>query len=372
MPLRFTPARVSGTAIAALSLLLCACRAPGMKLNVEASAPETRTQMQGLSVTLRPLNAETIRRQPAPVDSPDSLVDLLAPGLPAYRVGPQDILMVTVWDHPELTLPLGQMRTDEATGFVVDEEGCLYYPHVGRFQVKGLTVVEVREKLTAALNKVLRNPQVDVKVLRYRSQQVFVGGEVRNAGLHSVTDVPFSLAEAVNRAGGFLPTADTSRITLARGEQKWTVSYLDLVAKGNRLGRLLLRAGDTVHVAHRDESPVYVMGELRNPKSVPLMHGRLSLAQALSEAGGIMPGQADPRSIYVLRRGDADSAVEVYHLDAGNPVAMVLADRFPLQPRDMVFVDAGSLVRWNRVVSLLLPTVSALTNTASDIKFLSK
>lgn len=364
-----SPARV---ALATLPLLLCACRAPGMKLNTQAGATETRTQMQGINVTLRSLNAEAIRRQPLPVDSHDSLVDLLAPGLPAYRIGPQDILMVTVWDHPELTLPLGQMRTDEATGFTVDEDGCLYYPHVGRFQVKGLTVVEIREKLIAALGKVLRNPQVDVKVLRYRSQQVFVGGEVKLPGLHSVTDVPFTLAEAVNRAGGFLPTADDSRITLARGEKKWTVSYLDLVGKGNRLSRILLQAGDTVHVAHRDESPVYVMGELRNPKSVPALHGRLSLAQALSEAGGIMPGQADPRSIYVLRRGEAEGAVEVYHLDAGNPVAMVLADRFPLQSRDIVYVDAGTLVRWNRVVSLLLPTVSALTNTASDIKFLSK
>jgi polysaccharide export outer membrane protein len=51
---------------------------------------------------------------------------------------------------------------------------------------------------------------------------------------------------------------------------------------------------------------------------------------------------------------------------------MVLADRFPLSPRDIVYVDAGTLVRWNRVVTLLLPTVTALTNTASDVKYLGQ
>ena len=64
--------------------------------------------------------------------------------------------------------------------------------------------------------------------------------------------------------------------------------------------------------------------------------------------------------------------MDVFHLDAYNPVAMVIADRFRLHPRDVVYVDAGTLVRWNRVVSLMVPTVSALTSTASEIKYLSK
>ena len=82
--------------------------------------------------------------------------------------------------------------------------------------------------------------------------------------------------------------------------------------------------------------------------------------------------RAEARSIYVFRRGQAENAVDVFHLDAYNPVAMVLADRFALQPRDLVYVDAGPLVRWNRVVSLILPTVSALTSTASEVKYLSQ
>ena len=64
--------------------------------------------------------------------------------------------------------------------------------------------------------------------------------------------------------------------------------------------------------------------------------------------------------------------MEVFHLDGRNPVSMLLADRFQLQARDVVYVDAGPLVRWSRVMNLIVPTVSALTSPAYEIKYLTK
>jgi len=356
--------------LAAISLLV-ACRAPGMKLNASASDRPTQVEMAGVQVTLRALNAEAIKDQPLATPSPEDLKQLLAPKATPYLIGPQDVLIVTVWDHPELSLPLGQFRSDAATGTVVDDDGSFYYPYVGRLPVAGLTVPPARTKLAAALEKSLRNPQVDIKVLLYRSQKVFVGGEVRSPAVYPITDVPFTLAEAANRAGGFTPTADLSRMVLSRGERRWTLNFLHLLTQGNRIGQILLKDGDSVHVPHRDEAPVYLLGEVRNPKSVPLYNGRISLAQAISDAGGLLTSSANARSIYVLRAA-AQGRVDVYHLDAYNPVAMVMADRFALQPRDIVYVDPGPLVRWNRVVGLLMPTVTALTSTATDAKFLSQ
>ena len=125
-------------------------------------------------------------------------------------------------------------------------------------------------------------------------------------------------------------------------------------------------------MSHRDEAPVYLLGELRNPRSLPLYNGRISLAQALSDAGGINSTSADARSIYVLRQGAVASEVLVFHMDAYNPVSMVLADRFNLQPRDVVYVDAGPLVRWSRVMNLIMPTFSALASTAYEIKYVTQ
>jgi polysaccharide export outer membrane protein len=345
----------------AATLLLTACRAPGMKMDMSGLDKNSTVRMHGQQVTLRPLNAQTVLAYGTPVPVVTG-IDLLAAKAEPYKVGPQDILLVTVWDHPEITLPLGQYRTDAATGMVVDEDGYLFFPYINRVKVGGLTVTQVRELLTEKLSKVLQRPQVDAKVVGFRSQKIYVGGEVRNPATYNVTDIPFTLSEAINRAGGFMPTADQSRLVLSRGERTWTLNFQDLQARGNRIDQILLKDGDSLLVQNREESAVYLMGEVTRPSSVATHNGRLSLAQALSEAGGINNMSADARSIYILRRGKADNTVDVFHLDAYNPVAMVMADRFALQARDVVFVDAGTLVRWNKVMTLLLPTTTLITS----------
>jgi polysaccharide biosynthesis/export protein len=354
------------------TLLLTACVAPGMKLDERPSSPERTTNLEGLRVTLRPLSAQVMKAPEVQTPALGALRELLSEKLPPYRIGPQDILLTTVWDHPEITLPLGANRTDATAGTVVDESGYMFFPYVGKLLVKGLTTNEVRDAVALQLSKTLRNPQVDVKVVAYRSQKVYVGGEVRNPAIYNVTDVPFTLAEGINRAGGFLTTADDSRILLTRGDRTWRLDFQSLMTSGNRIGQILLKDGDALHVPNGMEEPVYMMGELVRPGTLPLLHGNLSLAQAMLSVGGVQGATSDARSIYVIRQANAVNSVDVFHLDARNPTSMILADRFPLKPRDIVFVDAGTLVRWNRVMSLILPTFQAVTGTASDIKYLVK
>jgi polysaccharide export outer membrane protein len=340
-----------------------------MKLTLNAGNRATVERIDGVTVTLRPLNAQVLKALPARKAAQEGLEPLLAEQPGPYRIGPQDVLLVTVWEHPELTQPLGQFRSDAATGQVVDEEGAIFFPYVGMLPVKGSTASEVRLKLYQSLSRHLKNPQIDVKITAFRAQKVFVGGEVRNPGIVNVTDVPLTLAEAVSRAGGFLPSADDSRLLLTRGDRTWALNFHDLMARGDRYARILLKDGDHLRVAARDEETVYLMGELKAPRAMPLLHGQLSLARALADAGGMDNLSAHASSVYVLRAGGAEGAVDVYHLDARSPTSLVAADRFELQPRDIVFVDAGTLVRWNRVVSLLLPTFSALTSTGANVKY---
>lgn len=368
-------ARTSMFIALGFALMFSACTAPGMKLNMKSGSRPTTTLMDGLSVTLHPLDPQQVKPRGARAMKPNTLSELMVEKVPPYRVGPQDILLVTVWDHPEITLPLGQFRTDAATGMVVDEDGNLYFPYVGKVKVGGLTTSQVREALTNQLGKVLQRPQVDVKVIAYRSQKVYVGGEVKAPAVYTVTDVPFTLAEAVNRAGGFLPTADDSRLILTRGDRSWTLDFQALMTAGNRIGQILLKDGDSLHVPNGLEEPIYMLGELVKPGTMPMIHGNLSLAKAISDAGGIQGVSADARSIYVIRQAGAPNAVDVYHLDARNPTAMVLADHFPLNPRDIVYVDAGTLVRFSRVMAMLVPTVSTVTSialTTAEARYLSR
>jgi len=344
--------------------LVTACRAPGMKLTARPNAKETPVQMDGLSLTLHPVTPKLVQEQAAHPPEPDHLEALLSAKPPAYLVGPQDILLITIWDHPEISMPMGPNRTDSSSGTLVDEEGQIFFPWVGKVKVAGRTTTEIRETLTQLTSKVLRNPQVDVKVLAFRSQKIYVGGEVRNPAVYPITDVPFTLAEAVNAAGGMLPTADDSRMILTRGTQSWRLNFHALLASSARLGQVLLQNGDTLQVPSATDEPVYMLGEVTKPGHVALIHGKLSLARALSESGGILPLSSDATSIYVIRGTGNPGAVDVFHLDGRNPATMVLADNFALNPHDIVYVDAGSLVRYERVMSLLLPTIAAATQAA--------
>ncbi len=368
-----TPSRFPGllrlAAAAALLLAAVAC-APGHKLVMTPDKPEATYLVEGQRVTLRPLTPQVVQAHGSAAARADDLEELLAVKPAPYLIGPQDILLVTVWEHPELTIPLGQYRSDTATGQVVDDEGNIFWPYVGVLNVQGQTAMQVRTRLVDRMAKVLKNPQVDVKVIAYRAQKVYVGGEVRQPAMYNVTDVPFTLAEAIGRAGGFLPSSDDSRVLLTRGSRSWSINFHNLMLKGSRYGQILLKDGDAVTVANREDETVYMMGELVKPAALPLRHGRLSLAQAIAESGGLDRLSSNGHSLYVLRRGAGPDAVDLFHLDARNPTAMVLADRFALQPRDIVYVDAGSLVRWNRVISQLLPTFSTLLQTATDAKYL--
>lgn len=354
------------------AFLLTACAAPGMKLNSTPSSHPRAEEMGGLQVTLRPLEAQAQPPGSRPINL-EVLRELLSDQPMPYLIGAQDVLLVTVWDHPEITLALGQYRTDNASGNVVDDDGQMFFPYVGRIMAKGLTIPQFRTSLTAALARVLQNPQVDVKVIAYRSQKVFVGGEVKNPAVYTVTDVPFTLAEAINRAGGFSPIADDSRITLTRGNRTWLLDFHLLMTQGNQIGRLYLKDGDALQVPTNLEAPVYMMGEVIRPGTLPLVHGNLSLAKAISDAGGLIGATADARYIYVIRAGGAPNAVDVFHLDARNPTALVMADHFPLYPRDIIYVDTGTAGRFSRIMNNILPTVNAITSataTWADVRYL--
>jgi len=114
-----------------------------------------------------------------------------------------------------------------------------------------------------------------------------------------------------------------------------------------------------INVHNKEDKRVYVMGEITRPTALPMRNGRLSLNEALGDAGGPNLLTADTGQVYVIRNTAAGTQ-EIYHLDARNPTALALADRFALNPRDVVYVDPVGLVQWNRVVSLILPAAQVV------------
>ena len=298
-------------------------------------------------------------------------------GVPAqYAIGAGDILSIVVWDHPELagavmTPPVPGIAgvdpvatTSPAPGFVVDHEGMVQFPYAGKLKLAGLNEEQARRLLTTHLARYINKPNVTLRVQAYRSKRVYIDGEVKAPGLQAINDIPMTLVEALNRAGGLLPTGDQSQIVVNRKGAIYQLNLLQLVQKGVNPASIMLADGDVIRVLSRDESKVFVSGEVTTPKSLTMHNGRLTLNEALGESGGLNATTADGRQVYVVRKSAKEAVV--YQLDASSPGAMAMAEGFELNPKDVVYVAPSGLANWHRAISLIFP--SAISSMIGPVR----
>ncbi len=345
------------------ALVLSGCfAAPGMVFDESAEENgtiDTLADFQGAKVHLQSINAYTLSQF---VENNDSTAlvaslpqELISYKQEAYRLGPFDIVQVVIWEHPELTSPLGSYRSDNATGQLISESGLMFYPYVGEINVLGKTISELRQEIVQSLSKILNNPQIDVRLLQSQRLKVYVQGAVEKPGVVSLSDVPITFLEAVNRCGGATSAANLSSVEFTRDGKVHKIDMLASYAAGVGPGDIVLKDGDVIRIPDASEAKAYLMGEVRNQQALSFKNGKLSLSEALANGGGILTESAEAENIYVFRSESANS-INVYHLNAGNPMALVFGDQFALRPGDIVFVDATGLARWNRVIKMVLPT----------------
>lgn len=326
---------------------------------------------------LTPITPELISRQMAVAQTTQVSPEIrrLFNDGESYRVGSGDILNIVIWSHPELALTpasaglsIGSAnQSPVGNGYNVSADGLIQFPFLGPVKVAGLTEYQVRAMLTRRLAPYIADPQLTVRVQAYRHGRIYIDGEVRTPGLQNMDDIPLTLPEAINRAGGFTEAADRSSIILTRKHVSTEIDLAQLVKAGINPNRILLENGDLLRILNRDQSKVFVLGEVLAPHSQALRDGELSLGEALGDAGGVSPTTSNPRQIYVIRKGVGGKA-EIYHLDAASPTAYLLAFDFKLKVRDVVFVDPAPVVRWNRVISMLLPSWGALDTGRSIVR----
>jgi polysaccharide export outer membrane protein len=210
-----------------------------------------------------------------------------------YVVGPNDVLTITSYDQADLS---GK--------FAVEADGTFAYPMVGRVVAGGLTLRQVEAQVKKQLKDggFFIDPQITVSVEQYRSQKVFVVGEVRVPGPYALSG-DMNLIEVLARAGSTLPSASGEVVIVHRAPNQQTptppvsatvptddeanitrVNLRDL-ENGIVSQNALLRDGDQIFVP-RAES-IYVFGQVKNPGAYPLQQRNTSVLQALSLAGGI-------------------------------------------------------------------------------------
>ena len=282
-----------------------------------------------------------------------------------YLVGAGDVLNITVWDHPELTIPQSGQRSAAEAGNVVHKDGTIFYPYVGKVPVVGRHVTEIREDITRDLGRYIKEPQVDVSVAAFRSQRVFVSGAVMEPSTVPVTNVPMTLLDALNACGGMAPDADWRSVTLTstRGGEliKETLDLSALYQRGVLSQNRLLGPNDVLHVPRNDALKVFVMGDVMKAGTQRIDRSGLTLAEALNNVGGINEATADAAGIFVLRANDqASKLVDIYQLDASMGPMLVLSTQFRLEPMDIVYVTSAPIARWNKLLTQLTSSLTGI------------
>ncbi|WP_425127250.1 polysaccharide biosynthesis/export family protein [Burkholderia gladioli] len=376
------------TALAPLvaAALLGACAtAPGNYINTsrldeKGSMPDTHYDVKLITPQL------VVSQALAQHDSRPLPADLFPdPTQYVYRIEPQDILGVTVWDHPELTTPQGQSFSAggnttqtiagalqqpytnalpgqaDPYGQTVGADGTIYFPFVGRIRVAGRTAQDVRDELAVKLARYVKNPQIDLRVLSYRSQKVQVTGEVKTPGPLAITDVPLRLVDAITRSGGTTAEADLQRVRLTRDGKFYVLDANAMLDRGEAKENVMLQPGDVINVPDRSDSRVFIMGEVKQPVTVPMLKGKLTIADAITAGGGILDTDANPRQVYVLRDlQDKPDMPDIYRLDMTQPDALMLSSRFQLKPLDVVYVGTAGSVQFNRLLQQIFPTIQSI------------
>lgn len=235
-----------------------------------------------------------------------------------YIIGSQDVLAITVFDQADLN---GK--------YTVEADGTFTFPLVGRVKAAGLTL----RQFEAALKKQLadgffRNPQVSVGVEQYRSQRIFIVGEVRQPGTYPLTG-DMNLIEALARAG-VASIGSSNEVVIVRSPNASTATLpgedasaevITVNVKDLQIGRvsenIALRDGDTIFVP-RAES-IYVFGQVKNPGAYAIQKDTTTVLQALSLAGGVTDNGAMNRIRIVRIENGQKKEVKVKLTDVVKP-----------------------------------------------------
>ena len=263
----------------------------------------------------------------------------------AYALGSADTISINLTD------------TDDLDGsYIIGPNGDIDLPFVGKINIENLTLIETKKKLISVLKKYYKNYDLQIKIEEFNSSKVYILGAVKNQLTINLNQKPIKLIDAAIQANYNPNSADKNygnKGLLRRNNQVYKIDINKIFKSTDTKENFYLKKNDVLFVDRNSEA-LHVFGEVTKP-GVYFPNMDYSLTELISSAG-MNKLTANASKVYVIRE-DYNSflKINVFKLDIRNPINLVLGKRFMLQPKDIVFIPPTSLVKWNRVISLLTP-----------------
>jgi polysaccharide export outer membrane protein len=238
---------------------------------------------------------------------------LLAPGLHYgqetqglqvndYRIGPKDLLQITVFELPELNQTVR-----------VAEDGSITMSLLGKIDVAGFTAQELEQRLGSLLGERYTTGGAHVTVFIREYQKISVIGAVGRPGMYELVG-PTTLLQAIAQAGGLTSQA-MNELYIYRagpdgGQDRIAVKIEDLTSGGKQDLNITLQPKDVVMIPIDQTFNVFVYGEVRSPGAISFLSSKkITLLQAIAQAGGVT--EWAKKNKIVIKRQDRKTGKEI-------------------------------------------------------------
>ncbi|HZT87276.1 MAG TPA: polysaccharide biosynthesis/export family protein [Stellaceae bacterium] len=295
---------------------------------------------------------------------------------PKPTIGVGDTVAVAIWEAAAGGLFASAPGDAPAAGAhsialpeqVVDADGAITVPFAGRIAVDGLEPAQVQQAIAHRLADKAIDPQVIVRVVKSVANTATVTGEVQGGGRMPLSPKGDRLLEVIAAAGGARAPVYETFVRLSRRGVTATMPMQTLVSEPAE--NIYAWPGDVMTLVRAPKS-FSVFGAAGTNAEVNFGSDRMNLAEALAKAGGLQDARSDPAGVFLFRheRPEAvralgpraagpvpdpdDSVPVVYRLDLTKPDSYFLAQDFPVEDKDLIYVANARFTELQKFFGLL-------------------
>ena len=304
---------------------------------------------------------------------------------PEIRVGVGDVLSVTIFESTSGGLFIPNDAGSRPGNYVslpnqtVDRSGGLSVPYAGSVPAVGRTLPQIQAEIERRLAARAIEPQVLVTLVSQRSNDVSVVGDVNAPGRFTVQPGGERILDLIAHAGGLKKDSYSSSVTLQRGGRKATVAFNTLISRGTE--NIYVGAGDTIYIY--SESKTYIaFGATGQNTKFNFGSEKLSLAEAVGQAGGLLDNRADPGQTFIYRLegrkalekmgvdiarfGDRKEIPTIYRTNLRDPAGYFAARDFQMRDKDIIYVSNASSVELIKFLNVVDAISGTTANVAGD------
>jgi polysaccharide biosynthesis/export protein len=297
----------------------------------------------------------------------------------SQRIGAGDVLEVSIWEAPPATLfnsaaidpRLGALTSRVMTmpEQVVSQEGFINVPFAGPVRAVGRNLPEIEGDIARQLTGKANQPQVLVRLIRNVSSKVTVVGEVTSSTLLPLTPRGERVLDAIAAAGGVKQPVNKTTIQMTRGRNVFALPLETIIRDPQQ--NVPLHPGDVVTALYQPLS-FTAFGATGKNDEIPFEAQGITLAQALARAGGLLDARADAQGVFLFRfeplemmtwpRQPVLVTLEgkvpvIYRIDLKNPGTFFVAQNFPINNKDLIYVSNASGAELQKFLNLVFSVI---------------